>query len=254
VGLQAQQIVNLACQAASCPGYTAQAGQLLNVILQELCQTYDFDTAKRFYTFNFDPGLATLVGNAQIGSGPYPLPADFLRCVGSGKDCYWTLLGVPYPMIPIDLSEFDMTVQQAGLASYPYWFCTDVSPNDSEQQGLAGQAFAYVYPPPSGAYPVFLRYYSQMPDIVTPETSTVVPWFPNTQYLRTRLTGELFAITDDERAVAYLGDTAMGAQGILNRYLKLKDDKSDRAQTVQLDRRRFSGNFQKLRNTKTVGW
>lgn len=252
MALSAQQLVTLACQAASCPGYTSQAGQLLNVILQELCQTYDFDTAKKTFTFNFNPGLSSPVGNAAIGSGPYPLPADFLRCVDE-KSVYWTLLGVPYPMIPIDLSEFDMTVQQAGLNAYPYWFCTDMSLNDAAQEGVS-TPYAYVYPPPSGAYPVYVRYFAQMPDIATPETSNVVPWFPNSQYLRTRLTGELMAITDDVRAPEYLGDGPIGAQGILNRYLKLKDDHQNRSQSVKLDRRRFSGDFNKLRNTKTIGW
>lgn len=249
MALTAAQICDLARQAAKCPGYGPQSGQLLNAILQELCQRWDFDTAKRFYTFNFNPSLTTLVGNAAIGSGPYPLPADFLRCVGSGKDCYWTLLGVPYPMIPIDLSEFDMTVQQAGLNAYPYWFATDVSLNDAAQEGLS-VPYAYVYPPPSGAYPVYLRYFSQMPDIVTPETSATIPWFPNSQYLRKRLTGELMDITADDRGPATLAE----AKEILTGYLALKDDKSDRSQEVKLDRRRFSGDFNKLRNTKTIGW
>jgi len=246
VGLQAQQIVALACQAAGAPGYTAQAGQLLNVILQELCQTYDFQSAKKFFTFNFQPGLASSAPYIG-GSGPYPLPADFLRCKGD-KSVWWELLGVPYPMIPIDQSEMDMTVQQAGLNDYPYWFCTDTSLNDN------ATPVAYVYPPPSGAFPVFVRHYSQMADIAAPETSTVVPWFSNTQYLRTRLTGEIMAITDDERAVAYLGDSDMGAQGILSRYMKMEGDKENRAQTVSLDRRTFRGSFNRLRNTKTIGW
>ena len=253
MALTAQQIVTLACQAAGAPGYTAQAGQLLNVILQELCQTYDFDSAKRTTYFNFNPGLSAVVGNSIYGSGPYPLPSDFLRCAGD-KAVFWTLLGVPYPMIPIDLSEFDMTVQQAGLQAYPYWFCTDVSLNDAAQQGLT-VATAYVYPPPSGAYPVTLRYYCQMPDIPNPETSSTVPWFPNSQYLRTRLTGEMMAITDDERAMTYLGDGPSGAQGILDRYLKLKDDGENRSLRVSLDRRQFNGNnFARLRNTKQIGW
>lgn len=251
----AAQLIALATQAAACPGYTQQAGQLLNIILSDLCQTYDFNAARKTFYFNFDPGLSATIGNSIFGSGPYPLPADFLRCAGK-KSVFWTLQpqGVPYPMVPIDLYEFDEAVQQAGLQTYPYWFCTDVSPNDSVQQGLAGQPVAYVYPPPSGAFPCTVRYYSQMADIVTPEASAVVPWFPNQSYLRTRLTGELFAITDDERAPAYLGDGSLGAQGILRRYLSLEGDKEDRAQTVQLDRRRFGAKYSQLPNTKVIGW
>ena len=247
MALTCAQLVALATQAARCPGYTSQAGQLLNVILDELCQTYDFAAAKKLYTFNFNLGLTPTVGPTVAGGGPYPLPADFLRCAGD-KAVWWELQGVPYPMIPIDLMEMDMTVQQAGLNAYPYWFATDTSLNDN------ATAVAYVYPPPSGAYPVYVRYFSQMAEIATPETSTTVPWFPNSQYLRTRLTGELMALVDDDRAVAMLGDGESGAQGILNRYLKLKDDQGNRAQTVSLDRRRFGGQFSSLKNTKTVGW
>ena len=252
MALNASQIVTLSTQAAGAPNFLSQAGQLLNVILQELCQTYDFDVARKTYYFNFNPGLTAVMGNSIYGSGPYPLPADFLRCAGN-KSVFWTLLGVPYPLVPIDLSEFDMAVQQAGIQSYPYWFCTDLSLGDETQQGLSTPS-AYVYAPPSGAYPVTVRYYAQMPDITMPETSTAIPWFPNTQYLRTRLTGELMALTDDERAMAYLGDGDSGAQGILTRYLMLKDDKSNRSISVQLDRRRFGPDYSRLRNTKLVGW
>lgn len=246
MALTCAQICAYATQAARVPGYTQQAGDLLNVILQELCQTYDFDVAKRFFTFNFNPVLPPQPPYLE-GTGPYPLPADFLRCAGD-KGVWWELLGVPYPMIPIDLTEMDMSVQQAGLQSYPYWFATDVSLNDN------ATPVAYVYPPPSGGFPVYVRYFSQMPDIEQAQASVQVPWFPNSQYLRTRLTGELMALVDDDRAQRFLGDSESGAQGILNRYLKLKDDKSDRSITVKLDRRRFSGDFNKLRNTKTVGW
>lgn len=249
MALSAAQICTLARQAASCPGFTVQSGQILNVILQELCQTYDFDVARKTFYFNFNPGLTSVVGNSIYGSGPYPLPADFLRCA-EPKSVFWTLLGVPYPMIPIDLAEFDMAVQQAGLQAYPYWFCTDLSLGDETQQGLAVPS-AYVYPPPSGAYPVTVRYYAQMADIASPELSATAPWFPNTQYLRTRLTAELMAISDDERALAYVQQS----EEILTRYLRLKDDKSNRSISVKLDRRSFNGNnFARLRNTKQIGW
>ena len=168
---------------------------------------------------------------------------------------WWTLLGVTYFLTPIDLSEFDAAVQQAGMQSYPYWMAIDMSPLDSAQQGVANSPpVAYVYPPPSGAYPVFVRYQCQMPDITTPETSNVVPWFPNSTYLKSRLAGEIMQLTDDERAEAFLGEGPAGAQGILTRYLKLKDNQSNRASTVKLDKRRFGRRFSTLKNTKTVGW
>jgi hypothetical protein len=254
MALTSAQIVTLACQIAKAPGYTSQAGELLNMILGDLCQTYEFDVTKRLYSFDFNPGVTAEIGPSIYGSGPYALPLDFLRCANDNA-VWWTLLGVTYFLTPIDLDEFDAAVQQAGIQSYPYWFAVDMSPLDSAQQGVAGDPpVAYIYPPPSGAFPCFVRYFCQMPDIVTPETSTVVPWFPNQAYLKTRLAGEIMQITDDERAPVFLGDGPSGAQGILTRYLKLKDNQSNRAQVVKLDKRRFGRRFSTLKNTKTVGW
>ena len=131
--------------------------------------------------------------------------------------------GVPYSMVNISLQEFDVLVQQAGISNYPERYATDVTPLGS---GLP--ANLYVWPPAGGVYTVFIRYYRQMPDIVTPEISTTVPWFTNTNYLFTRLAGELMKLTDDERYSKFLGDSPDGAQGILDRYLKLQDDDEGR--------------------------
>lgn len=244
--LSAAQIVSLATQDAGAPGYTAQAGQLLNVILQELCQNYDIDQARGTFVFNFNPGLITtsIYPNVTPGGGPYPLPSDYLRAVDS-KDAVWYLQGVPYPMIPCDLSEYDNLVQQAGQQSYPYIFATDMSQSPPN---------LLVWPPASGAYQCSIRYRRQMPDIATPETSNAVPWFPNTQYLRTRLAGELCKLTDDGRWGEFLGDKPYGAQGILSRWLKMANDATDRAQMVSLDRRLFRNPWGSLRDTKKVGW
>lgn len=232
--------------AAKCPNYTSQAGQFLNAILSDLCQTYDFDVAKGTFSFNFNHSLppGPNYPNVQPGAGPYALPSDFLRMVDN-KDAMWFLLGVPYPMIPCDLSEYDNLVQQAGLQSYPYIFATDMS---------ASPPNLVVWPPPSGAFPCMIRYRRQMPDITTPETSSTVPWFPNQQYLITRLSGLLMQITDDQRYSEYMGDGEEGSEGMLRRYLKMKDDNNDRAKTVQLDRRTFGRMFSTLRSTKTIGW
>jgi hypothetical protein len=243
MALTAAQLVSLACQDAAAQGYTSQGGQLLNAILQDLCETYNFDVAKGTTVFNFSPAIQTnplLYPNVQPGGGPYTLPADFLRMVDE-KDCTWYLQGVPYPMIPCDLSEYDNMVQQAGNQSYPYIFATDVSQSPAN---------LLVWPPASGAYQCLIRYYRLMPDIATPETSATVPWFPNTRYLRTQLGAELMGITDDSRRNEWLER----ADAILQKYLKNKDDNSDRAITVKLDRRRFRNNFSRLPDTKTVGW
>ena len=239
MALTSSQIVTLAVQAAKCPGFLGQAGQLLNTILQELAQTYDFDAAHGIYQFNFNLSLTGTNSNLLPGSGPYPLPSDYLRA--DPGDVFWTLLGVPYQLTNISLQQLDMTVQQAGVQTYPYWYATDLS---------ASPPTLYVYPPPSGAYPVTVRYRRQMPDITTPETSSTVPWFPNTQYLRTRLTAELMRLTDDDRADGMIRES----EDILRRYLTMKDDQEDRSVSVRLDPQRFGKGFNRLKQTKIVGW
>lgn len=252
MALQAQQICNLARQDAKCPNYTSQSGQLLNVILQELCQTYQLDVNRGTTTFNFNPGSATnptLYPNIQPGGGPYALPTDFLR-MWDDKDNTWFLNGVPYPMIPCDISEYDNFVQQSNMQAYPYIAATDVS---AQAVTTLGAPQLLIWPPASGAFLCMTRYVRQMADISTPESSSTIPWFPNSQYLRTRLAGELMKITDDDRWKGFLDDSPSGAQGILDRYLKLQGDNADRATTVKLDRRSFR-QYTKLPNTKTIGW
>lgn len=240
--LTAAQICSLARETAKCPGYTSQSGQLLNSILEDLAQDFDFDVIKSFIAFNFNSG-----GNT--GSGPYPLPANWYR--GIDKDIFYTIDGVPYPMVNISLTEFHNLVQQSGLASYPTAYATDMS---------ASPPNMYVWPPASGGFPVHAGYFTQPASITTPESSGTIPWFPSTQYLLRRLAGELMMITNDDRAQAFLGDeepekdTPGSACSILRRYLRMKDDQGGKVHTVQLDRRHFGRNFSRLPNTKTIGW
>jgi hypothetical protein len=241
VPLQAQQLILLSCQEAKVPSWLSQAGQKLNMILGELC-SYNLDVTRQTYQFNF---------NTSLGSGPIPLPTNWLR--SNKDDVYYVILGVTYIMVPVTLAEFDSFVQQAGLSQYPEYYAVDNS-------GIATQSppNMYVWPPPSGAFPVTARYYSQMADITTPESSTVIPWFPNQLYLQRRLTGEMMLMANDDRADKYLGGTDTksgfeGASAILGRYLSTRDD----AQTVKrvtLDKRLFGPAFDRLRNTKTIGW
>lgn len=241
--LQAQQLVSMSCLEAKVPGYLALAGQKLNMILSELC-AFNLDVNRKTYQFNF---------NVALGSGPIPLPTDWMRA--NKDDVFYTVLGVQYIMIPCSLAEFDAFVQQAGLAQYPEYYAVDNSP-------LATQSAPnmYVWPPPSGSYPVTARYYSQMADITTPETSTTIPWFPDQLYLQRRLTGEMMLFANDDRAAMYLnGETTtksgtfLGASALLQRYLKTKDD-AQAVIRVTLDKRFFGLPFNKLKNTKTIGW
>lgn len=248
--LTAAQICTRAAQIARVPGFLTQAGDSLNVVLLELCQDYDFELAK--FTYNFTFNTAQLNSNGQAYQN---LPANYLRSIRN--ECFYYISGVPYPMIPLDQAEGDMLVQTSGLSNFPVFYWTDMSLMGETNGGTTGVPVMLFWMPPSGAYQVIIRFFGSQPDIANPSTSSVIPWFPNQNYLITRVAGELMKDADDERATAYLSDKEEypnGAGTILRKYLMMKDDHGDRAQTVQLDRRRFGRSFDRLRNTKQIGW
>lgn len=250
--LSSAQIVTLAVQEAKTPGMVSQAGQLLNAILQELCQTYDLDDARGLFNFNFN---VSNTGGINTGTGPYLLPTDYLR-TQRGRQFY-TVSFQPYELTRIELDEYDLLTQQPGFNDFPRNFTVDMSTAAPQVPG--GQPQEFVWPPPSITAAVVVRYFRQMPDITTPETSTVVPWFRYQKYLITRLTGEMMAISDDDRAASFLTDkeeiNPQGAGVLLRRFLNMKDDPEGRAKTVTLDRRRFGiSRWDRLPSTKTIGW
>lgn len=250
--LSSAQIVTLAVQEAKVPGMVAQAGQKLNAILQELCQTYDLDDARGLFNFNFN---TSSTGGTNTGTGPYLLPADYLR-TQRGRQFY-TVSFQPYELTRIELDEYDLLTQQPGFNDFPRNFTVDMS--KAAPAVLGGQPQEFVWPPPSITASVVVRYFRQMPDISQPETSNVVPWFRYQNYLITRLTGEMMALADDERAASFLtSDEKINPQGagvLLRRFLNMKDDPEGRAKTVMLDRRRFGiSRWDRLPSTKTIGW
>jgi len=241
-GLTCAQLITLATQTAKAPGYISQAGMLLNLILQEVAQDYDIAQAEGFLTLTFlvSPTTATVnSGNVVAGSGPYALPADFLRM--EREDFWWQLGGINYFPTAMDKAEFDALVQQPGFSTYPTAYTVDTS---TVPYGL------YIWPASSGAYQAFGRYRKQTADIATPEISTSVPWFPNQMYLLTRLSAELMALSGDTRRQEFLAD----ARNILSRFLDKEGNNSTRAATVTLDRRRFGRKWNYLPNTKAVPW
>ncbi len=110
-------------------GYTATFGlRNLNASLSDICQHYDFALARGVFNFNFNPALATM-----YGSGPYPLPLDYLRTSGSSgatgaSTSAWYLYptpafpsGQPIYMVPIDLAEFDQYPQFPNQSTPGLW-------------------------------------------------------------------------------------------------------------------------------------
>ena len=227
MALQAQQIVALALSAGrGTSGYTAQAGQFLNLILSYLAQTYDFDECRKLATL-------TLSGS----SASYSLPADYLRA----REVFYYVGGTPFYLNQIPLEEYDQLFNGAGINNYPEQYATQIEASPTP--------LIYFWPPPNLSLSVSVRYQAQPSDILTPESSSTIPWFPNQQYLVKRLTADIAMLTDDTRHQTLLSEAA----AILDRFLMIDDDKSNYSQQVQLDRRRFR-NINNLKPTKVTGF
>jgi|SRR6185369_7303536 hypothetical protein len=243
--LQAQQIVAMGCQIAKCPGFTSQGGIFLNATLQDFCQDYDLEAALGTNNFSFNSA-------AGQGSGPYTLPADYLRTrVQDGKDeFFYTINGQPYPMIQQTLTEYDWLVQTSGFQSFPLYYATDLS--------VAGAPTMKVWPPANGSYPCVQRYFRLMPDIPTPETSTTIPWFLNSNILIRSVAGRLMGITGDSREPDFMGldpeKHPNSVSAMMSAYLKNVEDREGAVHTVGRDRRRWGRSFDRLKNTKQIGW
>lgn len=242
----AREICQMATQASETTGRMAQAGGFLNVMLNDLSQTCDLELCRGKFNFNLIADNGS--GN---GTGPYALPLNYLRHIRDGV--FYTIDGVPYQLTPYDLAEFDNFIVTPGFADMPNAFTTDISPlaiNPAVAPNL------YVWPPSSGTWAVTVRYYKYLPDITTPESSSVVPWFPNQAYLLQHLTGELFKLKGDYATAAAIQSSKEDSGGsgeLLRKFLQSQaSDDEGKAKTVSLDRRRFGKGYNRLSDTKSI--
>ena len=236
MALQAQQLVNLACQIAKCPAYTTQAGQFLNMILSDLAQLNDFELSRGLWQIN----TGAPSGFSVVTQQPYfNLAADHLRVLKDGA--FYLISGVPYTLIQRALSDFDQLIVTQGFTSQLIYYAVDDSQSPPQ---------IYFWPPPNASYQVDIRYVKLRADIVTPETSTSVPWFPEQNYLIKELSARLMQITNDDR----MDNFESKAKAILSKWLTIQRDSESYVNTVTLDRSKFSTPFSQLKNTKSVGF
>lgn len=226
------QIVALACQIAKVPGYTSMAGQFLNTILEELWQVYDFAFSRQKTYINLTQAQPTDSYGQPLG---YALPVNHERTL----DSYYIVNGAPRPITQLPIEQYDGLFQGITGSSYPEFICVDVA--QTPHALLA-------YPLPPLAIGIYVRYLPQQTAITTPETSGIIPWFPNQLYLITRLSGELMMISDDTRREEFLGN----AEKLLSKFLAMgDDDRENYVRQVKLDPRAFrTGGSQ--RNTKSM--
>lgn len=215
MALSAAQIVNLACQICKTPGFTQQAGLLLNVVLADLAQLYDFDFIRATeYPLNIDAATAA-----------YALPADHART----REVFYNVNGEIFWVTQMSLEEYDQQFQGPGISNYPTRFATKVE--------TAPHTILF-YPPPALPLQVTVRYQPCMPDIPTPETNSVVPWFYNQKLLLKLLCAEVSMLADDDRMQSF----GTLADENLRKFLIMDDDKEGYARKVKLDPNTFRPN------------
>jgi hypothetical protein len=240
--LTCSQIITLALQDsrknvpfATGGGFSSQAGQLFQMILDDLCYKYDLK-------ININPVSLLLTGNPTPpqfigitpGTGPYPLPADYLRM--AQDEVTFNFGNAPFRMVNTDLSDIDLLGILVTTNNFPSVFATDFSTTPPS---------LYVWPPPISPISLNLRYFRIQPPIPSPQSANTVPWFNDGMYLKSRLTGEL--LKPSSMAKGFLDE----AQGLLDQYLKLEDDSEGRAIIMKKDERQFpSGRSSKLPRTK----
>lgn len=235
--LQNQQVIILACQIAKCPGFTSQAGEFYNNVLEDLYLKRDLKMLRATGTINIQGGT----------NGPFTLESDYERTY----DLFYqipmssTTGGLPVFLNPIGMDRFDSEFKSPSLSNYPVEFATDLSIQAQAASGSSG--YLYVYPQSSGLITLTHRYMQKQPSITTPELSTAFPWFPSTDYLVRATAARLMELTDDDRMTTFY---AM-ADKMLLPYLIQEGDEQQVVKEIKLDpmRFRFSRSLKKTKVT-----
>jgi len=225
VAYSAKQLVSLACQIAKVQqGMAPQVGQFMNMVLEEYAQTLDLDTIRKTTSFSVS-AASTGIGVTKSG---YLLPTDYLREV----QVFYNVNGTIFDLDPIDLEKYYTLFQGTGIADYPESFATDIS-----QQAVLtnGAPVIFFWPPPAIALTVNLLYRPLVGAITGPETSNVIPFFPNQRILLKDVCVDAMMLSDDNRGA----DLEKEVERRMRKYLIMKDDREGIAQTVKLDPQKF---------------
>ncbi len=230
--LTSQQIVTLACQIAKCPGFLTQGGQFLNMTLEDLWLHRDLKINRK------TEQIAVQANNF----GPFVLPQNYQRTY----DLFFQQNNLPYFLNPISTEEYDQEFKDPSIANYPYEFMTILYDEVQALQQVppsAGQLF--IYPQSSGFISLTHRYMVKQPDIAAPESSAVIPWFPDQDYLISATAKRLMQITDDTREAEY----EARCDKMLRIHIIMEGDEQQVVKSVRLDPRRFHSN-RSLKPTK----
>ena len=216
MSLTAAQIVADALAIAKCPGFTAQGGRALNLVLSDL-------VLHRNLKVNL---VSSTIAVAANTNGPFNLEADYLRTY----ELMYLIDDQPYFLQPSNRLQFDSEPNKTTTSNYPYEWASDLSPVATGSPGLL-----YIYPQSNGALSMTHRYFIKRADITTPETSSTVPWFEDQDYLVQATALRMMRITDDARQPLF----EQWCEKLLFSHLVMEGDEQQVVKEVKLDPRRF---------------
>lgn len=225
--LNASQIVTRALAIAKAPGFLTQGGQYLNLVLNDLVLHRNLKMLRQKQTINVTVG----------SNGPFALETDYLRTY----DLFYTINNFPYFLYPISQEQYDELFKDPSIANYPYSYATDLTA--TQIPGTAGSLF--IFPQSNTALALTHRYMRNMADIVTPETATSTPWFPDQDYLIHATATRVMKETDDQRHDAFVKE----GEEMLRTHIIMDGDEQQVVKEIRLDPRRFHMN-RSLRPTK----
>lgn len=216
MAITSAQIVADALAISKSPGFTAQGGRALNLVLSDL-------VLHRNLKVNLVSTTINVVANTN---GPFNLEPDYLRTY----EMMYYINDQPYFLKPTSRTQFDSEPNKSTTSNYPYEWATDLSPVASGGVGLL-----YIYPQSNQNLTINHRYMVQRPDITTPETSSTVPWFTDQDYLIQATAMRMMRITDDSRYDRFVAE----CERMLEVHLVTEGDEQQVVKEVQLDPRRF---------------
>lgn len=216
MSISAALIVQDALSMAKCPGFTAQGGRALNLVLSDLVQ-------HRNLKVNQVTASITVIANSN---GPFNLEADYLRTY----EMFYLINDQPYFLQPSSRAQFDAEPNKSTTSNYPYEWATDLSPVATGSPGLL-----YIYPQSNTGLTLTHRYMINRADIVAPETSATIPWFSDQDYLIQATAMRLMRITDDTRLDRFDAD----CERMIRAHLVTEGDEQQVVKEVKLDPRRF---------------
>lgn len=222
--LTAAEIISLAVQIAKVPGMTKQAGQFLNARLLQLALDQDMDIIRR--TTNI---------NVLTGQSAYNLPANYLRM----REAFYNINGSVFWLDQLALKNYDQLNTNPGLTDYPYYYSTDIGQTPPQ---------LLLYPPPSLAFPLVIRYMDSLVEIDDPVNSTIIPWFQDQSLLINMVAENLMSIADDTRAEMMFRQN----DDKFRRWIQMSNDKENRATVIEKDPRSFRS-VRRVRPTKLQG-